>query len=129
MTMKVLKDLLYTKDHEWVKVEGDRAYIGITDFAQHAMGDIVFVEMPGVGDEFQIEDALGVVESVKAASDIYMPISGTVVAVNEALEDDPALINQDAYENWIVEIELSNKAELDELLSPEDYEKICEEEA
>lgn len=127
--MKVLKDLLYTQNHEWIKVEGEKAYIGITDFAQHAMGDIVFVEMPSDGDEFEVGDAFGVVESVKAASDIYMPVGGTVVAFNEALEDDPALINQDAYENWIIEVELADKAQLEALLSPEDYEKLCEEEA
>ncbi|WZL72228.1 glycine cleavage system protein GcvH [Clostridiaceae bacterium 35-E11] len=127
--MKVLKELLYTENHEWVKVEGEKAYIGITDFAQHAMGDIVFVEMPNVGDEFEIGDALGVVESVKAASDIYMPVGGTVEVLNEALEDDPALINEDAYKNWIIQVTLTDKAQLEALLSPEDYEKLCEEEA
>lgn len=127
--MKVLKELLYTKNHEWVKIDGDKAYIGVTDFAQHAMGDIVFVEMPTIGDEFGAGDGFSVVESVKAASDIYMPIDGTVVEINEALEDDPALVNQDAYENWIVAVEIGNKEQLEELLSSEDYEKLCEEEA
>ncbi|HBC30585.1 MAG TPA: glycine cleavage system protein GcvH [Clostridiales bacterium] len=127
--MKVLKGLYYSNDHEWVKVEGDEAFVGITDFAQEHLGDIVYVELPEIDDEFAKEDSFSVVESVKAASDVYLPVSGKVIAVNEALEDDPALLNTDAYENWIVKIALNDKAELDELMTSEEYEKFLEEEA
>lgn len=127
--MKVLKGLLYSSDHEWVKVEGDEAFIGISDYAQDHLGDIVYVELPDVDDELAKEDSFSAVESVKAAADIYIPVSGTVVAVNEALEDDPALLNADAYENWIIKVALTDKAELDELMTSEDYEKFLAEEA
>lgn len=127
--MKVLKNLLYTKDHEWVKVTGDKAYIGISDFAQHALGDIVFVELPEVDAEISENDALGVVESVKAASDILMPIDGKVLEVNEAIVDDPALVNEDAYENWMILVEITNKGQLDGLLTAEEYEDFCSKEA
>lgn len=127
--MKVLKDLLYTKDHEWVKVEGNKAYIGITDFAQHALGNIVFVELPEVDETFAEGDEFAVIESVKAASDAYMPISCTILAVNEALDDEPALLNEDAFENWIVKVEISDESELDSLMTPEAYEAFCNEEA
>lgn len=127
--MKILEGLFYTQDHEWVRVEGDKAYIGVTDYAQHALGDIVFVELPEVDSEVSKGDQLVAVESVKAASDVYAPVSGTVVEVNEGVADDPALVNADAYENWMVVIEMSDKEELEGLLSPEDYEKLCEEEA
>ena len=127
--MKVLKGLYYSNDHEWVKVEGDEAFVGITDFAQEHLGDIVYVELPEIDDEFAKEDSFSVVESVKAASDVYLPVSGKVIAVNEALEDDPALLNTDAYENWIVKIALNDKAELDDLMTSEEYEKFLEEEA
>ena len=126
--MKVEKGLLYSEDHEWVKVEGDVAYLGISDYAQNSLGDIVYVELPDIDDEIEKEDSFSAVESVKAASDIYSPVSGKIVEVNEDLEDDPALLNADAYANWIVKIELSDKAELDELMSGEDYEKLIEEE-
>lgn len=115
--MKVLKDLYYTKDHEWLKVEGDEAYIGLTDFAQDSLGDIVYVELPEVDDEFSKEDAFAAVESVKAASDVFMPVDGKIVEVNEALLDEPGLINEDPYENWIAKIEIADKSQLDELLS------------
>jgi glycine cleavage system H protein len=127
--MKVLEGLYYSNDHEWVKVEGDEASVGITDFAQEHLGDIVYVELPEIDDEFAKEDSFSVVESVKAASDVYLPVSGKVTAVNEALEDDPALLNADAYENWIVKIALNDKAELDDLMTSEEYEKFLEEEA
>lgn len=127
--MNVIKGLYYSNDHEWVKVEGDEAFVGITDYAQEHLGDIVYVELPEVDDEFAKEDSFSVVESVKAASDIYLPVSGKILSVNEALEDDPALLNADAYENWIVKIALSDKAELDELMSSEEYEKFLAEEA
>ncbi|HEY8361658.1 MAG TPA: glycine cleavage system protein GcvH [Tissierellaceae bacterium] len=126
--MKVLKDLYYTKDHEWIRVEGDFGYIGITDYAQNHLGDIVYVELPEVDDEFEKEEAFGAVESVKAASDCYMPISGKVVEVNEELIDDPGLLNVDPYENWMIKIEISDKAELDDLMTSEEYENYLAEE-
>jgi len=123
------EDLKYTKTHEWVKVEGNKAKIGITYHAQEQLNDIVYVELPEVGTEVSKGDSLAVVESVKAASDVYAPVSGKVVAVNSALEDSPELLNEDPYGNWMVEIELSNPAELDELLGPEEYKKVVEEES
>lgn len=126
--MKVMKDLYYTKDHEWVKVEGDLAFVGIADFAQSSLGDLVYVELPEVDDEFDKEEAFGAVESVKAASDVFMPIGGKVVEVNEELIDDPALLNSDPYENWMIKIEIKDKAELDELMTSEEYEKFLAEE-
>lgn len=123
--MNVLKDLLYTKDHEWIKVEGDKAYIGITDYAQHALGDIVFVELAEVDSELNAGDSFGAVESVKAASDVYLAISGTVVETNEAVVDDPSLLNQDAYANWMVCVTINNKSELDGLMNAEQYEAHC----
>ncbi|MCR1935018.1 glycine cleavage system protein GcvH [Clostridium tepidum] len=123
--MKVLNNLLYTKDHEWIRVEDDKAYIGITDCAQRMLGDIVFVELPEVDDEIEKGGTFATIESVKAASDSYMPASGTVIEINEELEDDPAALNEDPYENWIIAIELKDKSELEELIKPEDYEKIC----
>ncbi len=126
--MKVLKDLLYTKDHEWVKVQGNEAYIGITDYAQHALGDIVFVDLPEIGQEFEAGDNFSAVESVKAASDIYIPISGKILNINEALSDDPALINQDPYENWLVLIEIKDESQLNDLMNSEEYEIHCKKE-
>jgi glycine cleavage system H protein len=123
--MNVLKDLLYTKDHEWIKVEGEKAYVGITDYAQHALGDIVFVELAEVDAELNAGDSFGAVESVKAASDVYIAVSGTVVEINEAVVDDPSLLNQDAYANWMVCVTLSNKSELDGLMNAEQYEAHC----
>lgn len=127
--MKVLKGLYYSKDHEWVKVDGEEAYIGISDYAQEHLGDIVYVELPDVDDELAKEEAFSAVESVKAASDVYLPVGGKVVEVNEALVDDPALLNSAPYENWIVKIELSDKSELEELMTSEEYEKFLAEEA
>src|SRR5690554_4034382 len=98
--MEVLSELRYSKDHEWIKVEGNRAYIGITDYAQDELGDIVFVELPEVGAELNAGEVLGAVESVKAASDIYVPVSGTVVEVNEELEDSPEKVNETPYDAW-----------------------------
>jgi glycine cleavage system H protein len=126
--MKVVKDLLYTNDHEWVKVEGEVALIGIADYAQHHLGDIVYVELPEIDDEIDKEDSFSAVESVKAAADIYMPVSGKVVEVNEELIDDPALLNADPYENWMIKIEITNKEELEELMTSEEYEKFLAEE-
>lgn len=126
--MKILKELMYTNDHEWVRVEGERAYIGITDFAQHALGSIVFVELPEVDSEFNSGDSFGTIESVKAASDAYIPLDGKIVEVNENLVDDPALLNEDPYENWMICIEVSNKSQLEALMNAEDYEKYCDKE-
>ncbi len=126
--MKVMEGLLYSEDHEWVKVEGKVATIGISDFAQHQLGDIVFVELPEVADEIAKGEVFGVIESVKAASDSYLPVGGKVVEVNSALEDEPELINQDAYENWIVKIEMEDEGDLSGLMSPEAYEEFCSKE-
>jgi glycine cleavage system H protein len=126
--MKIVKDLFYTEDHEWIKVEGDEAYIGITDFAQEQLGDIVYVELPEIDEEFVKEDAFSAVESVKAASDIYMPVDGSIIEVNEELLDAPELINTDAFEAWIVKIKLEDESQLDELMSSGEYEEYVAEE-
>lgn len=127
--MKIEKGLLYTKDHEWVKVDGDTALVGITDYAQSHLGDIVFVELPDVDDEFAKGDEFAVIESVKAASDSYLPVSGTILEANEALDDEPGLLNVDCFANWIVKVQLSDKSELDGLLDADAYESLCGEEA
>lgn len=124
---KLIDGLRYADSHEWVKLEGDIATIGITDYAQHALGSIVYVDMPEVGDEVTAGEDFGAVESVKAASDLISPVSGEVVEINEALEDSPELINQDAFENWIMKVKISDPAELDALMDAEAYAKICEE--
>ncbi len=123
------EDLKYTKTHEWVKVEGNKVRMGITYHAQEQLHDIVYVELPEVDTEVSKGDTLGVIESVKAASDFYAPVSGKVVAVNNEVADQPELLNQDPYKNWLVEIEMSNPDELNELLSPEEYKKLLEEES
>ena len=122
---KIIEGLYYSESHEYVRVEGDQAYIGITDFAQNALGNIVYVDMPDIDDELESGDDFGAVESVKAASDLTLPVSGTVIEINEALEDQPELINQDAFANWIIKIKLSDKTELDELMNAKDYETFC----
>ena len=122
---KVIEGLYYSESHEYVRVEGDFGYVGITDFAQHALGNVVYVDMPDVDDDVTAGEECGAVESVKAASDLISPVSGTVVEVNEALEDEPELINQDAFENWIIKVQLSDKAELDNLMDAAAYEAIC----
>lgn len=127
--MKIVKDLYYSEDHEWVKVEGEEAYIGITDFAQHQMGDIVYVELPEIDDELEKEDEFSAVESVKAASDVYIPVSGKVIEVNEDLLDSPELLNSDPFESWIIKVELTDKSQLDDLMSSEEYEEFTSEEA
>ncbi len=126
--MEVKKDLYYTEDHEWVSVEGNVATIGITDFAQHALGDIVYVELPEVDEVFEAADEFAVIESVKAASDAYMPIGGKIIEVNEELEDEPGLLNEDAYANWIVKIDFDEDSELEKLMNAEAYEQFCKEE-
>lgn len=123
---KVMEGLYYSESHEYVRVEGDFGFIGITDYAQHALGNIVYVDMPEVDDDVEAEEDFGAVESVKAASDLTSPISGTVVEINEALEDTPELINQDAFANWIIKVHLSDKAELDNLMDAKAYEEFCE---
>ena len=125
---KVIEGLYYSESHEYVKVEGDFGYVGITDYAQHALGNVVYVDMPDVDDEVEAGEDFGAVESVKAASDLISPVSGTVVEVNEALEDEPELINKDAFENWFIKVELSDMTELDTLMDAAAYEKHCEEE-
>ncbi len=127
--MKVLEGLKYSKDHEWVRVEGKKAYVGITDHAQHSLGSIVFVELPGLGKFVAEGDILGVVESVKAASDVYSPVSGTVTEVNPNLTDAPEKLNDEPYEAWIAVLELSDEDRLEELMDAEAYEKFCSEEA
>ena len=125
---KVIEGLYYSESHEYVRVEGEYGYVGISDYAQHALGKIVYVDMPEVDDEVVAGEDFGAVESVKAASDLISPVSGTVVEVNEALEDEPELVNKDAFENWIIKVELSDKAELDNLMDAAAYEKFCENE-
>jgi glycine cleavage system H protein len=123
----VLNDLLYTETHEWVKVEGDVATIGITDYAQHELGDIVYMELPEVGDEVTKGTPFGSIEAVKAVEDITSPVSGEVLEINTVLEDTPETINQSAFEKgWIVKIKLSDLSELDALLKPEAYQEIIE---
>ena len=113
---KVIEGLYYSESHEFVRVEGEYGYIGITDYAQNALGNVVYVDMPEVDDEIEAGEDFGAVESVKAASDLISPVSGTVVEINENLEDTPELVNKDAYENWIIKVELTNKEELNELM-------------
>ncbi|MDD6803430.1 MAG: glycine cleavage system protein GcvH [Prevotella sp.] len=125
---KVIEGLYYSESHEYVRVEGEYGYVGITDYAQHALGNVVYVDMPEVDDEVEAGEDFGAVESVKAASDLISPVSGTVVEVNEALEDAPELLNQDAFENWIIKVQLSDKAELDNLMDAAAYEEHCKNE-
>ena len=122
---KVIEGLYYSESHEYVKVAGGYGYIGITDYAQNALGNIVYVDMPEVDDEIEAGEEFGAVESVKAASDLNAPVSGKVVEVNEALEDAPELINQDAYANWIIKVELADASELDNLMDAKAYEEFC----
>ena len=126
--MKFLEGLKYSEGHEWVRVEGKKAYIGITDHAQQSLGDIVFVEIPEIGVELSRGDVLSVVESVKAASDVYTPVSGKVIEVNEELADNPEKINEDPYGSWIAVIEMSDVSETDQLMDMNDYERFCQEE-
>ncbi|UXR70038.1 MULTISPECIES: glycine cleavage system protein GcvH [unclassified Staphylococcus] len=123
--MAVPSNLKYSKEHEWVKVEGNTALIGITDFAQNELGDIVFVELPEVDDEVTEGDTFGSVESVKTVSELYSPVSGKVVEVNESLEDEPEAVNESPYENaWMVKVELSDESELDALMDAAAYEEM-----
>jgi len=124
---KVIEGLYYSESHEYVKVEGEFGYIGISDYAQHALGNVVYVDMPDVDDEVEAGSEFGAVESVKAASDLIAPVTGVVVEKNEALDDQPELINQDPYENWIIKVELSDKTELDNLMDAASYVEFCKE--
>ncbi len=126
MMSKIIEGLFYTNTHEWVKVEDGFAFIGITDYAQDSLGEIVFIELPEEEDDLVSGEELGAIESVKAASDILSPVTGSVVEVNEELEDAPELLNEDSFKNWIVKVELSDKSELDSLLNAEQYKEICE---
>ena len=123
-------DLRYTKDHEWARIDGNRAVVGITDFAVHQLGDITMVELPKEGESFRREQVLGTVESVKAVSDIYAPLSGKVVKTNDPLRDQPELLNEDCYdEGWMVELELSNLDELKQMMTSEEYAKYVKEQS
>ena len=122
---KVIEELYYSESHEYVKVEGEYGYIGITDYAQHELGNVVYVDMPDVDDEVSAGEEFGAVESVKAASDLNSPVSGTVVEVNSALEDEPELLNSDAFGNWIIKVRIENPDELQSLMSASEYEAIC----
>ncbi len=125
-----LADRLYRESHEWVIIEGDVATTGISDFAQEELNDVVYVELPAVGDTFKQGDAYAVIESVKAASDIYMPLSGEIIAVNEALADAPQAVNEDPFgKGWLVKLRLSDPTEAESLLDAATYQKLCEEEA
>jgi glycine cleavage system H protein len=123
---KIVEGLFYTNTHEWVRVEDGFAYIGITDYAQESLGEIVFVELPEEEATIESGDELGAIESVKAASDIISPVTGTIVLVNDELEDSPELLNEDPYENWIVKIDLEDETELNKLLDANEYADICE---
>ena len=122
---KVIEGLYYSESHEYVKVENGYGYIGITDYAQNALGNVVYVDMPDVDDDIEAGEEFGAVESIKAASDLVAPVSGTVVEVNDKLEDSPEQINQDAYANWIIKVELSDEGELDNLMDAKAYEEFC----
>jgi glycine cleavage system H protein len=126
----VPEDLHYSKDHEWVRVEGDQAIIGITDYAQDSLGDVVYVELPKVGDEFAANESFGSVESVKAVSEVFTPISGAVVQINESLADEPEKVNSDPYgQGWMIRVRMSSAGEVDSLLSAAEYEDFTKAES
>lgn len=121
------EDYYYTKDHEWLKIEGNKATVGITDFAQKQMGDVVYVELPEIGTKLKFHQSFGVIESVKAVSDIYAPVSGEVMEVNEDLNDTPEILNEDPHKKgWVIKLNMEDKSELEELMSLSDYEKFLE---
>ena len=124
---KIIEGLYYAESHEYVRVEGEYGYVGITDYAQHELGNVVYVDMPDVDDDMTAGEDFGAVESVKAASDLISPVSGTVVEVNEALNDNPELVNSDPYENWIIKVQLSDAAEVENLMSAEAYKAMINE--
>ncbi len=128
--MNLPDDLKYTKEHEWVKINGNVITVGISDFAQDQLGEIVFVELPEEGEEFSKGDAFGVVESVKSVSDVYAPVSGRVVEINDPVVDSPEIVNDDCYgDGWLVKLEVTDAAELKELMSSKDYSKFLKEES
>tara|TARA_B100001758_G_C18059524_1_gene427399 strand:- start:137 stop:514 length:378 start_codon:yes stop_codon:yes gene_type:complete len=123
--MNIPVNLKYTKEHEWLKIEDNIAYVGITDFAQSELGDIVFVELPNLDDEFDQNDIFGTIEAVKTLADLYIPISGKIIAINDKLENEPELINNDPYEEgWIVKVEISDPSDIDLLLNENDYKEL-----
>jgi glycine cleavage system H protein len=125
--MNIPNNLKFTEDHEWIRVEGDNAIVGITDFAQGELGDVVFVEIETVGETLKKGDTFGTVEAVKTVSDLFMPVGGEVLEVNEKLADEPELVNKEPYENgWMIKIKITDHAELEMLLSPEAYKKMAE---
>ncbi|MDD4565484.1 MAG: glycine cleavage system protein GcvH [Eubacteriales bacterium] len=124
--MIIADEMKYTKTHEWVKTDGIKCYVGLTDYAQIHLGQIVFVDLPEVGDELGAGDQFAEVESVKAVSEVYTPVSGTVEAINEELLDNPAALNDDAYSSWLVLIEMTDAAETESLMSPAEYNELCE---
>ena len=127
--MNIPEELYYSENHEWIKIDGEIAVMGVSDFAQSELGDVVFVELPDTGDELDQFEQFVVIESVKTVSDVYMPLSGKIVEVNEDLLDSPELINDDPYEEgWIVKIEFEDETELDELMDSEDYADFSEDE-
>lgn len=125
--MKVPENLKYTKDHEWLRVEGNEGYVGVTDFAQNELGDVVFVEVETVGEAIEKEEAFGTIEAVKTVSDMFMPVTGEILEFNPSLESNPELINKDPYgEGWVVKIKISKQEEINELLSPEKYKALTD---
>ena len=123
--MGIKPELKYTKDHEWISIDGDNATIGITDYAQGELGDIVYVEIEALGEELEKEEIFGSVEAVKTVSDLFLPVSGEITELNEGLEDNPELINDDPYgEGWIIKMKISNQSELSDLLSADDYKEL-----
>ena len=124
---QIPENLKYTEEHEWVLVEGNTAQIGITDFAQSSLGDIVFVELPDEDTDLSKDSSFGVVESIKSVSDLYIPVDGKVIEKNTELEDSPEKINEDAYSSWLIKIELSDASQIDSLMSAEEYKSFCEE--
>lgn len=125
--MKTPKGLYYAETHEWVKVEDGFGYVGISDYAQHSLGEVVYVELPEENDQVTKDTEFGAVESVKAASDLLSPVSGVIVAINEELEDSPELLNEDPYEYWIIKVELEDASEVERLMNAEEYEAFCQE--
>ena len=124
---KIIDGLFYAESHEYMKIEGEFGYVGITDYAQHELGNVVYVDMPEVDDEVEAGEDFGAVESVKAASDLISPVSGTVVEINDALNDSPELINQDPYENWIIKVQLSDASETENLMDAAAYKEFIKE--
>jgi len=125
--MNIPDDLRYTKDHEWIRIEDDTAIVGITDYAQGELGDVVFIEVETQGEELDKGEVFGTIEAVKTVSDLFMPVGGEVIQVNEKLDDEPELINKDPYgEGWMIKLKYSDLSESEDLLSPEDYKKMIE---